>query len=268
MEQGNMKTIQGFLIAVQFLTAIPIHKNLPMDREYIERSIRTFPLLGFVQGILYSSFLFCLVEWTPFSPLAAAFLLWLFTIVFTGGIHLDGWMDGSDAYFSYQQKEKRLEVMKDPRIGAFGVLSVIVLLSSRFLFIYEITASIHFYSFILILLIPFLGKSVMGMVLLNVPAAKKDGLAAFFQDASNHRTWKVFPLYLIVLIGISLMLGKMTVLLFLIFIAVAIGCYYFIRRKTVKWFGGITGDILGAAAEGTENILWMTLWLLHYFVMV
>jgi len=127
MEQGNMKTIRGFLIAVQFLTAIPIHKHLPMDREDIERSIRAFPLLGFVQGCLYSSFLFCLVEWTPFSPLAAAFLLWLFTMVLTGGIHLDGWMDVTDAYFSYQQKEKRLEVMKDPRIGAFGVLSVILL---------------------------------------------------------------------------------------------------------------------------------------------
>ena len=47
-------------------------------------------------------------------------------------------MDASDAFFSYRDRERRLEIMKDPRIGAFGVLRCLVLLSARFLFIYEI----------------------------------------------------------------------------------------------------------------------------------
>ena len=56
-----------------------------------------------------------LFNWTPFSPLAAAFFVWLALIVLTGGIHLDGWMDASDAFFSYRDKQKRLEIMKDPQ---------------------------------------------------------------------------------------------------------------------------------------------------------
>ena len=106
---------------------------------HIEKAIKMFPLLGILQGIFYAFLLYGLVNWTPFSPLAAAFFVWLSLIFLTGGLHLDGWMDASDAFFSYRDKQKRLEIMKDPRVGAFGVLSIIVLLSARFLFIYEIT---------------------------------------------------------------------------------------------------------------------------------
>ena len=86
-----------------------------MDRDHIERAVKTFPLLGLLQGIFYAGSIVCLLNWTPFSPLAAAFFVWLALIFVTGGIHLDGWMDASDAFFSYRDKEKRLEIMKDPQ---------------------------------------------------------------------------------------------------------------------------------------------------------
>ncbi|MGJ9457780.1 adenosylcobinamide-GDP ribazoletransferase [Oceanobacillus sp. CF4.6] len=238
-----------------------------MDQVHIEKSIQTFPLLGLFQGVLYSLLLYSLVEWTPFSAFAAAFFVWLFTIILTGGIHLDGWMDASDAFFSYQNKDKRLEIMKDPRVGAFGVLSVIILLSLRFLFIYEITTSVNELSYMFILFIPFLSKGVMGTTLLTVPAAKKDGLAAFFKKAGKPGTLKIYPVYLVVLIGLYAFLNTYSVFPAFLLVVVAFGCYMFIRRESVKWFGGITGDVLGASVEGTEIFLWMTLWLLHYFVM-
>lgn len=262
-----MKFFRGFVINLQFFTSLPIKIQLPMDEEHLESSIKSYPLLGLLQGAIYSLLLFVLMEWTPFSPLAVAFLVWFFMILLTGGIHLDGWMDASDAFFSYQDKEKRLEIMKDSRSGAFAVLSVIVLLGFRFLFIYEVTASMRPEYFLLILAIPFLSKSVMGFVLLKVRTAKKDGLASLFQRAAKPGSLRVYPVYTIILLIIFYLVDIHSILPFVILVAVAIGSYVFVRRKAILWFGGITGDVLGATIEGTEIILWLTLWLLHYFVM-
>lgn len=258
-----MKWIKGFLINLQFFTAIPIPIEIPMDQDHLRRAVQIFPLLGLFQGIIYSALFYTLSEWMPFSHLTCAFLLWLATILLTGGIHLDGWMDASDAYFSYRDQEKRLEIMKDPRTGAFGVLSVLVLLSCRFLFIYESTINMEPILYVFIAIIPFLSKSVMGVLLLTVKSAKNEGLGSLFQNAAAPKELWIYPVYILSL----LILGYKKFLLAGLLIIVAVGCVFFCRRKAVKWFGGITGDVLGASVEGTELILWMTVWLLHYFVM-
>jgi len=261
-----IKVLKGFMINVQFFTAIPITRELPMDQDHLRKAVQTFPLLGVFQGVIYSCLFYLFHEFTPFSHLAVAFILWLSTILLTGGIHLDGWMDASDAYFSYQDREKRLEIMKDPRMGAFGVLSIIVLLGCRFLFIYESTLNIEFLTYILIAGIPFLSKSVMGVLLLTVSSAKNEGLGLLFQSAAKPQVLWIYPVYLVSFIFL-VVLFQMEFFLVVLLILVAVGCLFICRHKAAKWFGGITGDVLGASVEGTELILWMTVWLLHYFVM-
>jgi adenosylcobinamide-GDP ribazoletransferase len=261
------KLLKGFLINLQFFTAIPVHLELPMDKPHLKSAVQAFPLIGLLQGGIYAGLIFVLLEFTPFSHLAAAFLLWLISILLTGGIHLDGWMDASDGYFSYQDQKKRLEVMNDPRTGAFGVISVIVLLSGRFLFIYEITVNAHAASYLMIAAIPLFSKSVMGLLLLTVKSAKKEGLGALFQSAATPKDVWIYTVYLIGYLVFVILVdgsfGYVGILLVTAFVSLL-----FCRRKALKWFGGITGDVLGAAVEGTELFLWMTLWLLHYFVMV
>lgn len=263
-----MKFVTGLLIAIQFFTAIPIRKNFPMDNKHLEKTIQSFPLVGLMQGLIYSGLLYGLLEWTSFSPLAIAFMIWLATIIVTGGLHIDGWMDMSDAYFSYRDKKRRLEIMQDSRVGAFGVISLLVLLSSRFLFIYEVTVFQSSLSYFLIMIIPFLSKILMGMILLHVPAAKKDGMASYFKQAAGKHTLMIYPGYIVLLLGILILSDQHLLLPYLLMVLIIIGYYFFIKKKAVHHFGGITGDIVGASVEGCENILWMTLWLLHYFVMV
>lgn len=262
-----MKWIKGLLINLQFFTSIPIPVALPMDKDHLEKAIKTFPLLGLIQGGIYAFILYGFLYWTPFSPLVAAFAVWLAGIFLTGGIHLDGWMDTSDAFFSYRDREKRLEIMSDPRTGAFGVLSVIVLLSTRFLFIYEITQFVHPLTFLLIVFLPFFSKMVMGVLLLKVKAAKKEGLGSLFKEAANGRTLFIYPVYIFILIGIVVVFMNEAIWGILFFIFVSVIAVLFLRKKIISWFGGMTGDVLGASVEGTEVLLWMTLWLLHYFAM-
>ncbi|MEH6957448.1 adenosylcobinamide-GDP ribazoletransferase, partial [Neobacillus drentensis] len=151
--------------------------------------------------------------------------------------------------------------------GAFGVLSILVLLSSRFLFIYESTTNVENLQWFMIAAIPFLSKSVMGVMLLTVKAAKNEGLGSLFQNAANPQSLWPYPIYLVsFLVIVSLLIKEFFIIALLILVATC--CLFLFRRKAVKWFGGITGDVLGAAVEGTELLLWMTVWLWHYFVMV
>ncbi|RFU67949.1 adenosylcobinamide-GDP ribazoletransferase [Bacillus sp. V59.32b] len=261
-----MKTWIGFLINLQFFTVFPMKRQLPMDKEYINKTFHTFPLLGLLLGAIYAAVLYALLEWTPLSPLAAAFILWLLTIFVTGGLHLDGWIDTSDAYFSYRDIPKRLEIMSDPRTGAFGVISVIVLLGSRMLFLYEIIQNIKPWSYSLIIMVPFLGRVAMGFILAKMPLAKNVGLAAFFQAAAGKNSTAGYPVYL-AFAGLAILSTNLTSFYsFIVLLVVLFFSMLFLKRKIIKWFGGITGDVNGASVEGVELILWMAIWLLHYFV--
>ncbi|MEZ7790492.1 adenosylcobinamide-GDP ribazoletransferase [Niallia circulans] len=257
----------GFLVNIQFFTAIPVRKELPMEGEFLQKSIKTFPLLGLFQGFIYMGIFFLLNEYTPFTALAIAFIVWISTILLTGGLHLDGWMDASDAYFSYQDAKKRLEIMKDPHVGAFGVLSVILLLSTKFLFIYEIVTHMQDFTYLFVMLLPFFSKAVMGWSLLFVPEAKRDGLGAYFKKSVQGQRLFFYSGYIAAALLVFLLLFPKWLPLFFLFLSVSIGCYLLFSRFMKQAFGGLTGDLLGASAEGTEIALWATLWLLHYFVM-
>ena len=123
-------------------------------------------------------------------------------------------------------------------------------------------------TYFLILSIPFFGKSVMGILLLKVRAAKEDGLGTLFKNAATPRTLWIYPVYVVAVFGGMLLILPEAVNGFLLLWIVSILFLLIAARKIVKWFGGITGDVLGAGVEGTELLLWMTVWLLHYFVMV
>jgi adenosylcobinamide-GDP ribazoletransferase len=262
-----MKWVIGLLINIQFFTSIPIRASFPMDTPYVKRAVQTFPIVGLIQGLILAALFHILSTWSPFSLLAIAFILWLFSILVTGGIHLDGWMDASDAYFSYYNVEKRLEIMKDPRTGAFGVLSVILLLSTRFFFLYEVVIWQSSGTYLLLAWVPFLGKTLMGLLLLHVKAAKEEGLAIMFQRAATPKSLWVYLVYVVAAVGVVSLINATTIVPVLMILSVAGFLFFFLKNIALRWFGGITGDVLGASVEGGEAVLWLAVWLLHYFVM-
>lgn len=246
-------------ILLQFFTVLPFHRTLPMDQTKLRAVLHLFPAFGLVKGLIYAAAVWSLLEWSPFSPLAAAFFIWLLPIVFTGGLHLDGWMDWADAHFSFRDQEKRHEILKDPRTGAFGVLALLLLLAAKFLFIYEtLQVGSRFVPFIG--LIPFFAHITTGLFLQYVPAAKPSGLAFFFQKGRSRHLpvlYMAFFLCIAAFFALSPLFWVMTGASWLFFV--------FIQNGMKKEFGGLTGDLLGAAQEGAEALLWMILWLSVYF---
>src|SRR5699024_11219623 len=109
--------------------------------------------MSLLYNVITDSVLACLTEYNLLSDIAITLIFITFTIILTCGIHLDGWIYASDAFFSYRDVKKRLQIMEDPRVGAFGVLGLLFLLSFKFLFIFEIVANYQSYFFIYVVFI-------------------------------------------------------------------------------------------------------------------
>jgi len=258
----------GLILNIQFFSSIPLGNiEIPITRLHVRRAVQLFPLLGMIQGFCFAFLLYVLLTWTFFSPLAIALMLAIFIIYITGGIHLDGWIDSSDAFFSYRDVKKRIDILADPRVGAFGVISAIVLLVVRFIFIYETVQMVHGATYMMIFLIPFLGKIVMGLTLTAIHPAKQTGLGQLFHEATGKSVYICYVVFIITTFIILALYRPNMLIMIAIMLIVAMIAFIFIVIKVKKWFGGMTGDVVGAATEGVETVLWLTIWLYHYSVM-
>src|SRR5699024_12717284 len=170
--------------------------------------------------------------------------------------------------FSFRDVQKRLTIMQDSRVGAFGVLNVNVLLAARFLFIYETVLAANLTTYVLILFIPFLGKLFMGMVMYNLPLAKNGGMAYFFKKAIiNEKPWTYLS-YLVLFGIVSYYIYPMVSMIYFLLVGLSALEFIISHKKIMKWFGGITGYVIAAFVECVETILLMIVLLLHYFDMV
>lgn len=246
----NVKT--GFLLALQFFTVIPVKRSYPMNDRTVPWMIASLPLIGGLIGslTLLSVWLFQLA-FDP-GPVMLTFFIWLSVIIWTGGLHLDGWTDVSDAFFSYRDQSKRQEILKDPRTGAFGALSLFVLLIAKGVFLYELVTIAAPVTLIWVMIV---SRTVIAVQLLTARHGGS-GTAAFLRSHSNRRDlWKPLAISS-VLLAVPLLITPAWPLLLLITSGAIIAGIWSARFFT-KQFGGISGDTLGATVEGGE--LWSIL---------
>lgn len=244
----------SFKIAFSMYSKIPVPKS-DWTGENMRYVMCFFPLIGLPIGgltLLWRevSGYFGLAG-TPFS----AIVLLLLPVAVTGGIHLDGLLDTADAMHSYLDKEKRLEILKDPRAGAFAVITAAV----YFLFYYGI------YSFLeqqtgaeadcawRVLALSFVvSRALSGYAVAAFPKAKDTGLAAMFAGESQLRTVKI-SLRVILLAAASAMLCVHLLYGAAAFAAAALVFLWYWKLSREK-FGGITGDLAGWFLQNCE--LW------------
>ncbi|QFF97902.1 adenosylcobinamide-GDP ribazoletransferase [Psychrobacillus glaciei] len=247
--------MKGLLLALQFFTIIPVHKNLPMEKQQISVMYSLFPWIGASIGAFASISLY--FEW---STLMTGFTVVFLGILLSGGLHMDGFIDTSDAFFSYKDRLKRLEILDDPRVGAFGVMAVVLLVIGKVIIVSEVLAAESFHG-IFILLIPFFSRAILTMLFGLTRSAKESGLAHFFKQKMNVNVVLLTTLCNF-FIGLFLIGWFTDWLIAITFATVLIVFICLFRRWAWKNFGGITGDLLGASVEVSEVVLWMTLLLL------
>lgn len=253
--------IQGFLLAFQFFSILPVRRELPMEGRQLRGAMVSLPWVGLAAGGCALGVSFLLDVYTPMSNEGIALSALIISGVFTGGIHLDGWMDTGDAFFSYQSIDKRLEIMSDPRTGAFGVLSVLLLLSVRFLFLME-TLHVSFAAFAFgLLVLPWISRSILLYHFAWTPPAKQEGLCVLFQSAYEKKLWIISLLQNLIWVAIFIAGYHLFWIPAVLSFSAAFMMYWLFRNGSIRSFGGMTGDVLGATVEGGETLLWIVWWI-------
>ena len=234
--------MKNFLQALSFLTILPVgHPSLSEEKE-LARSMVFFPLVGLIIGLILTLgyYLFSLLFSGPLS-------LWLsigLLAFLTRGLHLDGFADTMDGLGSGGPREKILEVMRDSRIGAFGVISLILLIGAKYFALDQIPRTSIPYALILMAVT---GRNAMVLVCYRSPYARPgEGLAKPFTENLGIRE---ITFSLATAFGIALcVMGMRGAAVF-----VGIGLFSLVYRYFfIKKLGGVTGDILGGANELAE----------------
>ena len=172
--------MNGILLALQFFTVLPIRKQLPLGRKEVTAMYIALPFVGAPIGLMMygvSVLLFNTIEMGPFFT--AVFIV-LTGIMLTGGLHLDGWADTGDAFFSYQDRTKSLDILEDPRLGAFGTMALVSLILVKIALFHEVLIQ-GLGGWALFVAIPLLSRAGMNIYFTTIQPAKNKGIAYFFK---------------------------------------------------------------------------------------
>ena len=231
--------LSSFVIVLSFISVLPIpQKYLP---DWIPQNLRYFcPMLalsGFIFSALWLSAWHILSLAHTLSPVLRGFLMMLFTLALTGGLHLDGLMDSCDAIFSHQDRATRLQILSDTHAGSFAVMGcVVILLAKTLLFSEMFTINVN------PSLVPIYSRLGMAILLNNLPFAKSGGLAVMLGSSRSQKHNIFFAVMMILLLFVSPVEQVIAFIVMLLFW----------RKICLKIFGGITGDLLGAFVELSE----------------
>jgi len=236
--------ILDFALAWRLLTVIPLPLIPDRPHPAAGRAAGYFPLVGLILGFLLVGtsqiFYFFLPE-----GLAAALLLTLW-IGLTGLLHLDGLVDCCDGLLPPRDPVRRLEIMKDSRVGAFGVVGVILLLLTK----YQALAALPVdYRLPTLIITPVLARWAMTWAMVRYPLARPEGLSVVFRTGLGWPQLGLASAVTLVVLFVSMGWPG------LIFLVVVWLTTTLVARLAMARISGLTGDVYGAICEVVETMV-------------
>lgn len=254
------KEVDIFLTAVMFYTRIPAPRWVNHSPDYLNKASRYFPLMGWIVAAI--AFGFISIGSSFFGADLAIALSMAATIFVTGAFHEDGFADMCDGFGGGYTKERILEIMKDSRVGTYGVVGVIMILLIKFLSLrILVDLSNGFDSLIFLLLIFIAAHSVSRLsaisILFTHQYVQADAVSKIKPIALSY-TWKevlgsvFFGLLPIIFIGFYSPL-LMAAILPVVVTRFILSSYF------NRLIGGYTGDCLGATQQISEIVFYLSL---------
>lgn len=241
--------INAFCICFAMYSKIPM-PQVDWKKENMKYVFCFFPLIGAVVGGISVGWCFLAAHFglngMLYAAVAAAIPVFL-----TGGIHMDGYADTCDAVFSYGDKEKKLEILKDPCSGAFAVIYTCLYFLLLFGLFAQAYSQPHH-----ILEIGFgylVSRILSGLAVVSMPTAKGSGLAHLFSGNADRRTVQmVLSSFGILLLGVGVWFSFHITLIVAVLLVGNTLCFRHLCRKQ---FGGITGDLAGFYLQINEILI-------------
>ncbi len=234
--------MSGLWSALAFLTRFPA----PAVDVRLDAAVPWFPLVGLLLGGVLALADLALRQ-LQVAPLVTSALLVTLLLALTGALHADGLIDTCDAVFGHAAPERRLEIMRDPRTGAFGVVGLVCVVLLKVAGIEALPPATRFAS---LLLAPTLGRwaivvlatvfpygraSGLGLPLKKGATPIALGLASIAPVAMCALAWPSGPWLGVLALAVALLLG----------------------RWLMSLLPGLTGDCYGAGCEVVEMVVWL-----------
>jgi len=235
-----MKTfVESIVVAFSMYSKIPM-PQVEWNDKNMRFSFVVFPLVGAViAAVLYV--LNMVFHHFAFSPIFFAGAAVFTSVFLTGGIHLDGYGDTTDALNSHKEREEKLRILKDPHVGSFAVIYTVAVLLLQFgswvqIYVYPQLMFFIFLSFIL-------SRSLAGLAIVSFPCARNTGLASIFSGYASKKAVRVILMLYVALCTVAML--YVHVLTGGIIFAIVILSFTWFYSMVKKQFGGITGDLAG-----------------------
>lgn len=236
--------MKSFLLALQFLTVIPIRPFDKVNSQELGRSTAFFPVVGAIQGLTLVG-----VDWSLSMVLPQDVvngLLIIALVLTNGGLHLDGLADTIDGLAGGNTREERLRIMRDSQIGAIGVVAICLVLMLKLLALINLPQGLRG---AIIFLFPVIGRWVMVPMAYWSPYAREgEGVGKTFAEYTTRKELAIATGVLVPFCSILLGWTGLVYIVMLSFITYLMTVFF------KKRLNGITGDVLGFQSELGEVI--------------
>ncbi len=240
-------TMNSLLLAISFLTIIPVYGNRTAGEKDMADSLYFYPPTGFLIGLILAgaAYLFELLSLARAGD-AIIILVW---IIITGALHLDGLMDSADGLFSGREREKKLEIMRDSRVGAMGVIAFGSIMLLKFTFLNSLTYADKLG---VLLISPAFGRWAMVYAVSFFPYARSGpGLGKSFGNIQGPGRIIAASITLLAVAFLFMRWEGICI------IALTSAIVVLMARWMAGCLGGMTGDTYGALCEVAETLFMM-----------
>jgi len=251
---GLRHQLQLFFTALQFFTRLPAPRWVGFDAAWLQHAARYFPAIGIIVSVVCAA-----VYWLAALCLPQAVAVLLSTVAgiyLTGAFHEDGFADVCDGFGGGMQPSRVLEIMRDSRVGAYGVIGIVLLLATKIAGLASLPA-LHVIPALLVA--HPLSRCLAAALIWRMPYVREEGKVKPLAQNMDTGEFAVAAATAGLPLIVCVVTGWLAPQALVLAVSAGVAAAWFLARKFQRRIGGYTGDCLGAVQQFSEVAIYLGL---------